>query len=81
MGDNIEIGSGEVSKIRFVGNGEHPYAIGRGSIAIGRAYDHAGYFDDKSKDIAGSPRLSADGMLDIGCYEFHQIMGLSIFVR
>lgn len=81
MGDNIEIEADEVNKIKFRRTGDHPFDIGRNSIAHGGACDHNRYFDETSVDLAGRSRLSADGGLDIGCYQYTARVGLMLLLK
>ena len=65
--------------IKFVGEGDDPYSIGKDSPARNMGVNVRGYTRN-DPDLAGKRRLCED-LLDIGCYEYNPVMGLMFLFR
>ena len=64
---------------KFVGTGEHPFAITRGSAAIDHGTDENSLITLPEFDVAGNPRIldgnhDAADQVDIGAYEFAELI-------
>ena len=64
--DTLELGEDGYKAVRFVDQGEHPYAPKYSSPL--RAHGKPLDWMDDATDLAGNPRLR-DGNVDIGCYQ------------
>ena len=85
-GKDLLVGEGNITDladdaaIKFVGTGDDPYAIGIKSPARDKGANVRGYTKD-DRDLIGNPRLSREGLLDIGCYEYQMTPGLMLLLR
>ena len=81
VGENNITDLANDAAIGFVGGtGDDPYAIQKNSPARDKGANVLGY-TKKDHDLAGNPRLSFDGLLDIGCYEYLKTPGLMLLLR
>lgn len=80
VGENNITDLANDAAIKFVGTGDDPYSIKLNSPARDKGVNVRGY-TKADGDVIGNPRLSREGLLDIGCYEYQVTPGLMLLLR